>query len=171
MLCKKEIRLHDLQTGGTHGPWPGNQTTGLPTISNQPLSLGDLLGLNPNGPCDFGVCNPVGNGLSPADTTIWSLPTLTRICVAVPGCVEIALGVLAGVTLVLQRGDANPCVNHPDTQQCTKEAECEAQYEEDLNTCRGLASKAARARCYESAANRKQRCLQGWNPLPPLITW
>jgi RHS repeat-associated protein len=46
--------------GGTHGPWPGNQTTGLPQLPTQPLSLGDLFGLTPG--CDFGVCNPIGNG-------------------------------------------------------------------------------------------------------------
>ena len=43
--------------GGDHGPWPGNETTGLPQLPTQPLSLGDLLGLSPG--CDFGVCDPV----------------------------------------------------------------------------------------------------------------
>lgn len=45
------------------GVWPDNETLGLPGGLNiQPLSLGDLFGLNPNGPCDFGVCVPVGAG-------------------------------------------------------------------------------------------------------------
>jgi RHS repeat-associated protein len=59
-------------SGGNHGPWPGNETTGLPQLPTQPLSIGDILGLNPNGPCDFGVCNPIGNdfvsGISGAGT-------------------------------------------------------------------------------------------------------
>jgi len=33
--------------GGTHGPWPGNQTTGLPQLPTQPLSLGDLMSFAP----------------------------------------------------------------------------------------------------------------------------
>jgi len=38
-------------SGGNHGPWPGNQTTGLPQLPTQPLSLDDLLGFLP------GLCN------------------------------------------------------------------------------------------------------------------
>jgi RHS repeat-associated protein len=64
--------------GGTHGPvggggptgpsapetshWPGGETTGLPQLPTQPLTLGDLLGLTPG--CDFGVCMPIGNGFA-----------------------------------------------------------------------------------------------------------
>src|SRR5579875_817374 len=48
--------------------------------------------------------------------------------------------------------------------------ECEAQYQRDLKG-RRLSDPGARSRCYESALNRKNRCEQGWNPLPPLITW
>jgi hypothetical protein len=79
--------------GGTHGPWPAGETTGLPQVPTQPLSLSDLMGFTPS-------------------AATWPLPTLTRICVAVPGCVEIAVGILTGVTLVIQRGDATPCVEN-----------------------------------------------------------
>jgi len=48
--------------GAEHGLWPENRTFGLPGLSAGPLNLGGLLGLNPNGPCDFGVCNPIGFG-------------------------------------------------------------------------------------------------------------
>jgi hypothetical protein len=49
--------------------------------------------------------------------------------------------------------------------------ECDAQYDSDMDNCRTLMSAPARSRCYESALNRKIRCEQGWDPLPPLITW
>jgi hypothetical protein len=52
-----------------------------------------------------------------------------------------------------------------------KKAEAEAQYQSDLAVCRQLQDPGARSRCYESALNRKNRFLDGWNPLPPLITW
>jgi RHS repeat-associated protein len=44
--------------------WPNGETLGLPRGLNlQPLSLGSLIGLNPNGPCSFGICidNIVGD--------------------------------------------------------------------------------------------------------------
>jgi RHS repeat-associated protein len=93
-------------SGGTQAPLPGSETAGLPQLLTQPLSLGDLLGLTPG--CDFGVCNPIGNGFEPAGVETWPLPTLTSICAAVPGCVQIATGILIGITLVLQKGDAQP---------------------------------------------------------------
>jgi RHS repeat-associated protein len=59
--------------GGTHGPWPGSETTGLPQLPTQPLSLGDLLGLTPG--CDFGVCNSIvfgfANGMAPGSPGWW----------------------------------------------------------------------------------------------------
>src|SRR5579875_411612 len=55
--------------------------------------------------------------------------------------------------------------------QIYEQSKCEAQYQSDLKVCGGLSNPAARSRCYESALNRKNRCEQGWNPLPPLITW
>jgi len=47
---------------------------------------------------------------------------------------------------------------------------CEALAELDYAVCRGLVSPAARARCWESAAERYAACLVG-RPRPPLVTW
>jgi len=87
--------------GGTHGPWPGNETTGLPQLPTQPLSLGDLLGLTPG--CDFGVCNPIGNGFAPADAIPWVVGWGVRI----GSWIDAAAGLLP-VLLLSQTGDANP---------------------------------------------------------------
>ncbi len=44
------------RVGGRYGD-VNNETLGLPPgINLKALTLGDLFGLNPNGPCDFGVC-------------------------------------------------------------------------------------------------------------------
>jgi RHS repeat-associated protein len=48
--------------GGNHGPWPGNETTGLPQLPTQPLSLSDLLSFLPCG-------SAVVQGFSAADTS------------------------------------------------------------------------------------------------------
>ena len=54
--------------------WPDNETLGLPPgINFKALSLGDLFGLNPNGPCDFGVCEPAGSGFLGGATTLAGL--------------------------------------------------------------------------------------------------
>jgi hypothetical protein len=47
---------------------------------------------------------------------------------------------------------------------------CERQYQNDLNTCRGLKDPGARSRCYASAMERKNAC-DLKKPLPPLVTW
>jgi hypothetical protein len=95
-----------------HGPWPGNETTGLPQLPTQPLSLGDLLGLTPG--CDFGVCDPIGNGfvsgVSGAGTadspfTIFvnvleSAGPLLGGCAVTPGCQDVLLAGAVYVGLV-----------------------------------------------------------------------
>lgn len=107
--------------GGTHGPWPGNQTTGLPRIPNQPLSLGDLLGLNPNGPCDFGVCAPIGNGFAPAAAVG------AFACLADPVCAAVAVGVTVVVTGIevykIYRQSQTQSPPESDLQGCTLNAE------------------------------------------------
>jgi len=77
--------------GGSHGPWPGNETTGLPQLPTQAVGLGDLLGLNPNGPCDFGVCVPIGNNIAPA--AVAAVP-----CLLDPVCAAVVVGVTVVVT-------------------------------------------------------------------------
>lgn len=55
------------RVGGMWGSF-NNETLGLPQGLNlKPLGLADLFGLNPNGPCDFGVCAPVGNSVVGVD--------------------------------------------------------------------------------------------------------
>ena len=67
-------------SGPQHGPWPGNQTPGLPQLPIQPLSLGDLLSLTPG----------IGDGFQ-SDATY---PTAGAICAAnAPEC-AIAILVL-----------------------------------------------------------------------------
>jgi RHS repeat-associated protein len=62
-----------------HGPWPGNETTGLPQLPTQPLSIGDLMSFTP------GAVTPDEVGLG------------TTICVVQPEvCVAgiITIGVI-----------------------------------------------------------------------------
>src|SRR5271166_935033 len=65
-----------------HGPWPGNETTGLPQLPTQPLSLGDLLGLTPG--CDFGVCDglPINDFSSPSPAQDLGFPWVYLISYA-----------------------------------------------------------------------------------------
>lgn len=74
--------------GGTHGPWPGGETTGLPQIPTQPLSLGDLLGLTP--------------GLADGFQSAATYPTAGAICAAnAPEC-TIAILVLGSAYLAYE---------------------------------------------------------------------
>jgi len=52
-----------------------------------------------------------------------------------------------------------------------RKQKCDEQYNNDIAICRTLPDSGARSRCYNSAINQKGRCEQGWDPLPPLITW
>jgi hypothetical protein len=70
-------------SGATHGPWPGNQTTGLPQLPTQPLSLGDLLGMTP------------GNGFTQGAAV---LPAFVP-CLANPACATIAITVTAAAVV------------------------------------------------------------------------
>jgi RHS repeat-associated protein len=111
--------------GGNHGPWPENQTTGLPQLPTNPLSLADLLGLNPGMQCDF-VCGPISDF---APGTI-ALP-LPR---TVPWLSPIIL--ILELTL-MQVGDVSPCVHHPDAKGCTKSEDerCRQVREECQQKC------------------------------------
>jgi len=79
----------------TGGVWPDNETLGLPTGLNlRPMTLGDLLGLDPNGPCDFGVCNPIGLGFE--NTGIGAIPGMAQVNSAYWGLVDL-LALLQGI--------------------------------------------------------------------------
>jgi RHS repeat-associated protein len=64
-----------------------------------------------------------------------------------------------------------PRVSNGGTQMCS--ADCDANFEIDLATCRGLSrlrGKRAGALCYASAHERYANCLAG-RPIGPLNTW
>jgi len=141
-------------SGGDHGPWPGNETTGLPQLPTQPLSLGDLLGLTPG--CDFGVCNPIGNGFGPG--VVLAGAGAEGLCVLLEPCglAEVLLSIAAA-------GIVYEAI-HPEN-------DCDVQESNDLARCRQVPIKnGARGRCYDSVSTRRFACDHG-RPLPPLITW
>ena len=83
-----------------------------------PLDLGNLLGLTPGTECDFGVCNPIGNGYTAGEIAIQA-SKLGNVVLTAADWLGIALGVL-----VLQKGDLNP----PTDDRCVRvRAECEEQ--------------------------------------------
>ncbi len=130
-----------------------NETLGIPNGLN--LNFGGPLGaILPSAVCgDLGPCPMIGNSI-----------------VGVDDAVEIsALTYLVGLTIYAIEKYGPPLIQ--TIRDATREVECEGQSQSDLRTCRKLANPAARSRCYESATNRKNRCLDGWDPLPPLITW
>jgi RHS repeat-associated protein len=114
--------------GGTHGPWPGNETTGLPQLPTQPLSLGDLLGLTPG--CDFGVCNPVGNGFAPAGAL--ALP-----CIAQP---EACAAILIGTYVIVVYGPQIIQTVKNITQTTADAVECAREWEQAREFCAELMS-------------------------------
>jgi RHS repeat-associated protein len=55
-------------------------------------------------------------------------------------------------------------------ESCASPKQCEVQYDNDSEICRSLPNKAARARCWASAADRQAYCIEndgqvGWPPL------
>jgi RHS repeat-associated protein len=112
--------------GGSHGPWPGNETTGLPQLPTQPLSLGDLLGMTPG--CDFGVCNPIGNGLVPGVIAAGGIGSGICILVEPCGLAEILLGVAAMGVLYE--------ATHPPQNTTGRQAKCTLHdYDRQLKLC------------------------------------
>ena len=76
-------------SGPQHGPWPGNQTTGLPQLPTQPLSLDDLLSFLP------GLCNgsaPVGTGFLGTGSGTSSGVSLSACAVASLTLADLAVG-------------------------------------------------------------------------------
>jgi RHS repeat-associated protein len=150
--------------GGGGGGSPWNDTYGVPYpgLGN---AIGQAINVPPlGGGCEFGTCGAGANSLMPGATTApapWCLqhPKICTAGIDIAEVLERIPPIAASLLLLNMKGDNEP--HH----------ECEAQYQSDLNVCRKLADPAARSRCYESALNRKNRCEQGWNPLPPLITW
>ena len=66
--------------------------------------------------------------------------------------------------------DAPVCSDNDNDDE--RPRDCEAQFQNDLSTCRALGrrSKKRGALCYASAIERKNACLDG-RPLPPLHGW
>jgi RHS repeat-associated protein len=84
--------------GGDHGRWPGNETTGLPQLPTQPLSLGDLLGLTPSS----GFISDAGTLDSPFTIRVLVLESAGPLieCAVTPVCQEVLLAGAIGVGLV-----------------------------------------------------------------------
>src|SRR3989442_872619 len=137
----------------------------------------------PDAGCEFGGCGGAAPGSEFQDgtaaaglstpwiirVTSWGWPYIVRGLVAAAAGVEAAgattVAAVAVVPLVLVQTGADPW------RQMRRTKRSNSQYEADLVVCRNLKAPGARARCYESALNRKNRCLDGWDPLPPLIKW
>ncbi len=119
--------------GGRYGS-TNNETLGLPPgINFKALSLGDLFGLNPNGPCDFGVCMPIGMG---ATATTAPLP----LWWAVPNWLSKVSGIFSILSLTLgMEGDGPPCNMNPDlanTPACQPKADrCTEVIQQCKNSC------------------------------------
>lgn len=137
--------------------WTSGETLGLPQGLNlRPMSLGGLLGLDPSGTCDFGVCNPVGQGFGPGVP----FPDVVGWGVRLGSWLDAAAGLLPGI-LLSQVGDADP----------PHDINCDAQEQDDLATCKRVPiANGARGRCYDSVTTRRFACDNG-RPLPPLIQW
>jgi hypothetical protein len=81
-----------------------NETLGLPPgISLRIGSLGDLFGLNPNGPCDFGVCAPIGGNFSAGTIAIGAAETVGEGALSAASALAGLLGIL-----LMQTGDNPP---------------------------------------------------------------
>ncbi len=147
--------------GGGGGGGDG-ETLGIPNWL--PFPQASLLDFLPKfgGGCDFGPCG-VGSGFS-SPAIPWPWPAIGRgIGIALSEAGAAALNVLgvAGGMLFLQ-GDGSAAQRREAIEKI---------YKNEIKECRGLASPAARSRCYESALNRKIAREQGKGVLPPLIKW
>ena|GEM_PF-4256969 len=145
----------------TGGVYANNETLGLPPGINFPaLSLGNLLGLNPNGPCDFGVCTPVGSSLQTTTMPVPWIWTIPKWVARVPGIFSI-LSLTLGMT-----GDGSP-----KPRDDAREVKCADIFDSDIAQCNGLDKASARNRCFDSAHTRYGECLTTGAPKSPLIKW
>jgi RHS repeat-associated protein len=158
--------------GGGGSVWSEN--TGLGPI--QPLTPGQLLGLalpQVQNQCEFGSCGgitgPPGNGFGPGALAI---PLAVGACAVSGVCEAVVAGIAVGTLVGLAAAEIQNVYESSKTKKERENAQAaKAQYDNDIAVCRGLSDPGARSRCYESALNRKNRREQGWDPLPPLITW
>jgi len=67
--------------GATHGPWPGGETTGLPQLPTQPLSIGDLMSFTP--------------AITPEDVELGEIICIAQPEVCVAGIITIGVIVYA----------------------------------------------------------------------------
>jgi hypothetical protein len=87
-------------------------------------------------------------------------------------CEAVVAGIAVGTLVGLAAAEIQNVYESSKTKKERENAQAaKAQYDNDIAVCRGLSDPGARSRCYESALNRKNRREQGWDPLPPLITW
>ena len=131
-------------------------------VGNIPTGFTD-----PDGLFSVGLSTPVGVAAAGAPATV-------AAAVGTAGLVGIGLGVL--IEPLVQpyvETAADYYFGDPlDDEQCDRH-NCDAQYENDLNTCRAIGRQGQKKRaalCYESALLRKIACEQG-KPIPPLSTW
>jgi RHS repeat-associated protein len=98
--------------GGTHGPWPGNLTTGLPQIPNQPQTLDSLLSFLP-GFCNGSVSDS-GDFLGTGGSGTFSVTPFA--------CLSSLLPLPAlGAAIAEASGDNNtPTPKGPDVLTCTR---------------------------------------------------
>jgi RHS repeat-associated protein len=120
--------------GGNHGPWPGNQTTGLPQLPTQPLSLGDLMSFTP------GAVTPDEIGLG------------TTICVVQPEvCVAgiITIGVIVYAPQIVSA-----------IQQTISQSQTQAAPSTTTNNSQPCVPPAG-TKCYETQSGHTHN---GWGP-------
>jgi RHS repeat-associated protein len=135
-------------SGSSRAPWQ----EGLPQLPTQPLSLGDLLGLNPG--CDFGVCNSIGFGFQ---------GPLTPVEVGVVGALLRGLAGLGLLYEVLHPPKVDPNKAPPPP---TPDAHCWPLLQADLEWCK-LYSKDETSywACTQKAHLNYRRCRQGLDPI------
>jgi len=103
-------------SGGNHGPWPGNQTTGLPQLPTQPLGLDDLLGFLPGlcsgaAPGGIGFLGTGAGSSSSASPTLCAIASITiPASIALPALIGQADGGGSGKTKAGSGGEVFDCV-------------------------------------------------------------
>ena len=148
--------------GAPSGPskWTSGETLGLPQGLNlQPLGLAGLLGLDPSGTCDLGVCNPVGEGFGPGLVLAGGIGG-TAVCEIAEPC-GIFEDVLLGIVLL----ELAHQVREPEWSSIEV---CSEQYETDIGVCQQRKTSS----CWASAAERLAICnASGGRRLgiPPLL--
>jgi RHS repeat-associated protein len=125
--------------------------------NGDPVNLSD-----PNGRTAGEYALPLGIPLGPAVVHAVGVTSLAIACAYMSDSTKISATIASGMNEEPKM--VAPCI-------WKAEPDCNKQNEIDLAICRSLPRPGARSRCYESALNRLIRCEQGWDPLPPLITW